>query len=85
LPVERALLPPFSAGRILAVDLQVRRGFRERDPHRWQQLEREHPGRIVRLTPRLDGAGSVFFRPGKAADLVRWGEQAVLERSEALC
>lgn len=85
LPVERALAPPFSGGKILAVDLQVLRGFRERHPDRWQRLEQEHPGRIVRLLPRVDGAGTVFFRSASAPDLVRWGEQAVLERSEALC
>jgi len=84
-PVERALEPPFSAAKIVAVDLQVRRGFRERDPHRWPQLERQHPGRIVRLLPRVDGAGTVFFRSHRASDLVRWGEEAVLERREALC
>ena len=85
LPVERALEPPFSATKIVAVDLRVRRGFRERDPDRWQGLERQHPGRIVRLQPRVDGAGTVFFRSHHAPDLVRWGEEAVLERREALC
>jgi predicted acylesterase/phospholipase RssA len=85
LPVERALTPPFSGGKIVAVDLQVLRGFRERHPDRWLRLEREHPGRIVRLVPKVDGAGTVFFNFRKARDLVRWGEEAVLERCEALC
>lgn len=85
LPVERALSPPFSAAKIVVVDLQVRRGFREHDPERWSRLERQHPGRIVRLQPRVDGAGTVFFRSGHAPDLVRWGEAAVLERRQSLC
>jgi len=85
LPVERALLPPFEARRIVAVDLQVRRGFRERDPDRWDRLEREHPGRIVRIRPQVAGAGTVFFRSHLAEALVQGGERSVLEQSAALC
>lgn len=84
-PVERALEPPFSAGRIVAVDLQVFRGARERNPRRWEDLERRHPGRVLRLLPRVDGIGTVFFRPSHAQDLIRAGEAAVLEQARALC
>ena len=84
-PVERALQPPFSAMRIVAVDLQVLRGWRERDPARWEKLERRHPGRILHLRPRVDGIGTVFFRPSQARDLVQAGEAAVLEQARALC
>ena len=84
-PVERALAPPFEAPRIVAVDLQVRRGFRERDPHRWSRLEEEFPGRIVRIRPRVHRAGTVFFRARHVEDLVRGGEQAVVEQAGALC
>lgn len=84
-PVERALQPPISAARVVAVDLQVLRGARERDPHRWERLERQHPGRILRLRPRVEGIGTVFFRAAQARDLVRAGEAAVLEQAQALC
>jgi predicted acylesterase/phospholipase RssA len=84
-PVERALRPPFSAARVIAVDLQVLRGFRERAPRRWESLEEEHPGRILRLRPRVDRFGTVFFREGQAPDLVRAGEESVLEQAGALC
>jgi NTE family protein len=84
-PVERALQPPFSASRVIAVDLQVLRGFRERNPRRWERLEEENPGRIIRLRPRVDRFGTVFFRAGQASDLVKAGEAAVLEQSGALC
>ncbi|MCI0655472.1 MAG: hypothetical protein L0170_00165 [Acidobacteria bacterium] len=67
------------------LELQEMRGFREQHPDRWPRLERESPGRIVRLAPKVDGAGTVFFDSRKARDLVRWGEEAVLERWEALC
>jgi predicted acylesterase/phospholipase RssA len=84
-PVERALQPPFLARKVLAVDLGVIRGFRERDPLRWEKLESEHPGRVIRLRPRVDDAGTIFFRAAQAPDLVRRGEEAVLEQAPALC
>ncbi len=84
-PVERALEPPFSARRVVAVDLQVLRGARERDPRRWEDLERRHPGRILRLRPRVERAGTVFFRSSQAEELIRAGETAVLEQAQALC
>jgi NTE family protein len=85
LPVERALQPPFESTRIVAVDLQVRRGFRERDPQRWARLEQQHPGRIVRIRPQVASAGTVFFRAHLGEALVLSGERAVLELSHALC
>jgi NTE family protein len=85
LPVERALQPPFCARRVVAVDLGVMRGFRERDAARWHRLEHEHPGVIVRLAPRVQGAGTVFFRRSQAGEMVRSGEQAVLQQARALC
>jgi NTE family protein len=84
-PVERAFEPPFTARKVLAVDLGVIRGFREREPKRWERLEREHPGAVVRLRPRVQGTGTVFFRAGQARELVRLGEEAVLEQARALC
>ena len=63
----------------------VMRGFRERDAARWSRLERQYPGAIVRLVPQVHGAGTVFFRPAQAAELVRAGEAAVLEQARSLC
>ena len=84
-PVERALDPPFSASRIVAVDLQVLRGARERNPRRWEELERRHPGGILRLLPRVERFGTVFFRSSQAQEAIRAGETAVLEQARALC
>jgi NTE family protein len=76
-PVEYALDPPFEAARILAVDLRVIRGFRERDPRRWARLEERFPGPLVRIRPRVEQTGTVFFRPGTGEELVRAGEESV--------
>jgi predicted acylesterase/phospholipase RssA len=84
-PVERAFEPPFLARKVLAVDLGVIRGFRERDPLRWENLERERPGRVIRLRPRVADAGTIFFRAAQGPELVRRGEEAVLEQAPALC
>ncbi len=76
-PVERAFEEPFLAERVLAVDLQVIRGFRERRRDRWKALGERHGGRLVRLLPDVGAVGTVFFRREQAADLVRAGEACV--------
>lgn len=76
-PVERAFQPPFCARRVLAVDLQVIRGFRERRRDRWRRLESEHGNSLVRLLPKVEETGTIFFRRGQGAKLLRAGEEAV--------
>jgi predicted acylesterase/phospholipase RssA len=76
-PVERALLSPFGRCRVLAVDLQVLRGFRERAPDRWEGLERKHPERVRRIRPRVTGTGTVWCRRNQGEDLFRAGEEAL--------
>ena len=76
-PVERAFQPPFSARRVLAVDLQVIRGLRERRGDRWRRLQSEHGDALVRLLPDVERTGTIFFRRGSGADLLRAGEEAV--------
>ena len=76
-PVERAFEAPFFAGKVLAVDLQVIRGFRERRRDRWERLESKHGDSLVRLLPRVKEVGTIFFRQGQAADLLRAGEEAI--------
>jgi NTE family protein len=78
-PVERAFESPFRARTVLAVDLQVIRGFRERGRNRWAALHGRHGESLVRLTPDVSGAGTIFFRQGQAADLVRAGEESVTD------
>jgi hypothetical protein len=75
--VERAFDPPFSAEKVLAVDLQVLRGFRERRRDRWERLEKIHGGSLVRLLPAVTGTGTIFFRNHQAAGLLRAGEESV--------
>jgi len=76
-PVERAFQTPFSARRVLAVDLQVIRGLRERRGDRWRRLQSEHGDALVRLLPDVERTGTIFFRRGSGADLLRAGEEAV--------
>ncbi len=76
-PVERAFQPPFCARRVLAVDLRVFRGFRERRGDRWRNLESKHGDSLVRLLPNVERTGTLFFRQGQGASLVRAGEEAV--------
>ena len=78
-PVERAFAPPFCAERVLAVDLQVIRGFREWEAGRWERLQREHGDALIRLRPSVENTGAIFFRPEQGADLVRAGESAVTD------
>jgi len=84
-PVERAFEPPFSAEKVLAVDLQVIRGFREWKTGRWDRLQERYGPRLIRLCPRVEEIGAIFFRPDQATDLVRAGEEAALEWAGALC
>lgn len=76
-PVERAFEPPFSAHRVLAVDLQVIQGLRERGVDRWDRLRREYGDALIRLRPVVETAGTVFFSADQAGDLFRAGEEAV--------
>jgi len=76
-PVERAFAPPFSAGTVLAVDLRVRRGFRELRSNRWGRLEREHGDGLIRLRLPVQGTGTVTLGKGEGLALVRIGEAAV--------
>jgi predicted acylesterase/phospholipase RssA len=78
-PVERAFESPFRARSVLAVDLQVIRGFRERERNRWTVLHARHGEALVRLTPEVSGVGTIFFRQRQAADLVRAGEESVTD------
>ena len=79
-PVERAFAPPFDAHRVLAVDLQVIPGFREWSPHRWENLEARHGPSLLRIRPRVEEIGPLFFRPEQAPEAVAAGEAAVDER-----
>ena len=76
-PVERAFEPPFSAHRVLAVDLQVIQGLRERGVDRWDRVRREHGDALIRLRPVVETAGTVFFSADQAGDLLRAGEEVV--------
>jgi NTE family protein len=78
-PVERAFEPPFLAGKVLAVDLQVIRGFRERRRNRWERLKLAHGESLLRLLPDVGEVGTVFFRSNQAADLLRAGEESVTD------
>jgi len=84
-PVERAFAPPFSADKVVAVDLQVFRGFREWRAGHWDTLRNKFGTRLVLLRPRVEEIGAILFRPGQAGELVRAGEAAVLEQVWALC
>jgi len=79
-PVERAFAPPISAEKVLVVDLQVRRGFREREAGRWPRLQAERGRALIRLRPRMDGVGTVFFRRSQGSNLLRRGEEAVTDK-----
>src|SRR5206468_11413331 len=70
-PVERGYEAPFLARQVLAVDLQVLRGFRERRWDRWERLAERHSESLIRLQPRVSDIGTVFFRRGEAAALLR--------------
>jgi NTE family protein len=78
-PVERGFEAPFSAAKVLAVDLQVLRGFREREWDRWERLGEAHGDSLLRLLPRVRDVGTIFFRREQAADLVRAGEESVTD------
>ena len=76
-PVERGFAPPFSADTVLAVDLRVRRGFRELGATRWDRLVREHGDALIRLRLPVQGTGTVTLGRGEGQALVRIGEAAV--------
>lgn len=76
-PVERAFQPPFRASRVLAVDLRVIRGFRERRRDRWRRLESEHGDSLIRLLPKVERTGTIFRRRDQGASLLRAGEESV--------
>jgi predicted acylesterase/phospholipase RssA len=82
-PVERAFDPPFSAHRVLAVDLQVIPGFREWSPRRWPELAAAHGSALLHLRPRVEEIGPLFFRADQAGELVAAGEAAVDDRVRA--
>jgi NTE family protein len=78
-PVERAFEPPFRAEKVLAVDLQVLRGFRERGRNRWKRLMAARGDSLILLRPRVEEVGSIFFRQEQAATLLRAGEESVTD------
>jgi predicted acylesterase/phospholipase RssA len=79
IPVERAFEPPFLADKVLAVDLQVFRGFREYGRNRWERLMAERGDSLVRLRPAVADVGSIFFRREQAAAVLHAGEESVTD------
>ena len=85
LPIELAAAPPFSARAILAIDLGVMTGERERRLDRAARLRARLEGRLRVARPAVGRFGILMMRRGDPGRLLAAGREAITAEVAAWC
>ncbi len=85
LPLELALQPPIAARRVLAVDLGVMTGDRERGLERQAALQANRSSRVKVIRPALGRFGILLMKRGDPRRLLEAGHAAVTTSVASWC